>query len=407
MKTALIRATLLGAILACAQPAIAQQRPAYLHVWGTATDTARSIPGDTTRPTRRGVVLATIDLSNGRVAGVIVADTAGRSAHHTEHALAADRMFFANDFGPGRTYRFDFSKPGEPRLLGNFTTAGPFSHPHSFVQLPNGNMLVTYQVQTNDQPPGGLAEVRRDGTAVRWARAAAAGVDSVAIQPYSLEVVPALDRVVTTSTSMVSDVGMHVQIWRLSDLTLLHTLPMPAAPKEHIHGSTKAAHDNAHHLYPGEPRLLADGRTVMLGTFTCGLYVVTGIDTNTPALKYAQSFPGENCAVPVRTGKWWVQTVPEENALVVLDVTNPLAPREANRMRFGAVKPHWLAANDAGTLLVMNSGSWRDPKLYLVRMNLETGALTADASLPVIDLARVRVQGLGVVRIEPHGSVFQ
>jgi hypothetical protein len=324
--------------------------------------------------------------------------------------LADDRILFANDFGPGRTHRFDLSKPGEPKLLGYFTTAGPFSHPHSFVQLPNGNMLVTYQGQTGNKPPGGIAELRRDGTVVRWARAAAAGVDSAAIQPYSLEVVPALDRVVTTSTSMVSDHGMHVQIWRLSDLTLLHTLPMPAAPKQHVHGSESkaAAHDSVHHMFPGEPRLLADGRTVMLGTFTCGLYVITGLASARPALQYAQSFAGENCAVPVRTGKWWVQTVPEEHALVVLDVTKPLAPRETSRLQFGTTKPHWLAASRDGTLLVMNSGSGSDPKLYLVRMNTQTGALSADPGLPVIDLGRVEIPGLGArLRIAPHGSVFQ
>ena len=49
------------------------------------------------------------------------------------------------------------------------------------------------------------------------------------IRPYSLAVVPQLDRVVTTSADMHGmKAGRSVQVWRLSDLALLHTVAAAA-----------------------------------------------------------------------------------------------------------------------------------------------------------------------------------
>ncbi len=350
----------------------------------------------------------------GQVTDAVLADAGGRVAHHTEHALSGDGLLFANDFGTGRTHRFDLRTPGMPRLLGHFTTAGPLAEPHSFVRLGDDRVLATFQTRGAGGAPGGIAELRRDGRAVRWASAGAAGVDSTTLLPYSLEVVPALDRVVTTSTSMTSDVGMHVQVWRLSDLALLHTLAVPVAPAHAGHALAVATstdggapHDSVHHRYPGEPRLLDDGRTVMLGTFTCGMYRLTGLDARAPRLEFAYAFPGKDCAVPVRVGRWWVQTVPALRALVTLDVADPARPREVARLAFDRdAYPHWLAADASGTWLVMDGGGPTDARLHLATLDRRTGALAADAALPTIDLSRVAVPGLGVVRALPHGAVF-
>src|SRR5262249_41684327 len=158
---------------------------------------------------------------------------------------------------------------------------------------------------------------------VRWSSAATTEVDSLQIVPYSLTVLPQLDRIVSTSTHMIDSVGVHIQIWRLSDLKLLHTLPVPLATAGHTH----AAHDSTqHHMYPGEPRVLADGHTVMFGTFTCGLYRITGVESDHPEIEFNYAFPGADCAVPVVIGKYWVHTVPALHALVALDVSDPAHP---------------------------------------------------------------------------------
>ncbi|MEO8334878.1 MAG: hypothetical protein ABI664_07890 [bacterium] len=415
------------AVLACtslAMPAAkAQAAPGYLYVWGSAADTASPNRDSTVKPPRaRPAVFLTIDVRRdsptlGKVVGAMLVDAAGLAAHHTEHALATDGILFANDFGVGRTYRFDLNTPGAPNLLGHFSKAGPLAYPHSFVRLANGNVLATFQRRTSGDstaPPGGIAELRRNGTLVRWSSAAPKGIDSTTILPYSLEVVPAIDRVITTSTSMTSDVGVHVQIWRLSTLELLQTMEVPRASGDamsHGHAATtsKASapppHDT-HHMLPGEPRLLADGRTVMFGTFTCGLYRLTGIEA-TPKLEFLRAFPGEDCAVPLRVGRFWVQTVPADRALVVLDVSDSARPREVSRLTFDErVTPHWLSVDATGRHVVMTSGTPRDARVHVARFDPATGALTLDKDTPTIDLSRVAIRGLGVVRVVPHGSVF-
>lgn len=396
----LVAGVLLGCTHAAVPPSLAtSSSPEWLYAWAASGDTAH-----------RGAFLAQFDLREGsptfgKVVRTIPAGEGSGGTHHSEHSLQSDGLLFADDFGLGRTFIFDLNDPAKPVLHKSFTTAGPFGWPHSYVRLPSGNRLVTYQFQSSkfNTPPGGLAEVRADGTVVRYAEATTEGVDDKEITPYSLEVVPSLDRAVSTTTSMIEDTGVGLQVWRLSDLKLLHTLRIPA---DHAHGAQP--NDTVpHHLFPGEPRLLSDGKTIMLATFTCGLYTLTGIETNKPRVTPVYVFPGTNCAVPVRIGKYWIQTVPDIHAVVALDVSNPASPREVSRIDLGeASKPHWLAADDSGQLLVVNSGSRRDTNLYLLRFDKSTGALSRHPRLPTLDLNRVAVEGLGEVSGVPHGAVF-
>ena len=383
----------LGAVCICA--AAQSPAPPYLYVWSGAADT-----------TQRAAFLAVFDLrpgtaTTGKIVKVVYAGP-GTSPHHTEHQLEADGLLFANDFGSGTTYRFDLSTPGDPRLLGSFTTAGPYAYPHSFARLANGNRLSTYQKKVDGSEPGGLVELRPDGTALRWGSAASTTVDSTQLVPYSLEVLASMDRVVSTSTSMTDILGVHVQVWRLSDLALLQTMEVPLASTHAEH----MEHEGDHHMLPGEPRTLADGKTVMFGTFTCGLYRVTDVAT-APKVEFVYSYPGKWCAVPVVVGTFWVWTIPELHAVVSLDVSDPGKPREVSRLVVGdSVAPHWMARDESGTRLVVNSGSGKDPRVYLLRIDPATGALSRDAELPVLEMGAVQVPGLGEVVAKPHGSVF-
>ena len=382
----------LGAVCICA--AAQSPAPPYLYVWSGAADT-----------TQRAAFLAVFDLrpgtaTTGKIVKVVYAGP-GTSPHHTEHQLEADGLLFANDFGSGTTYRFDLSTPGDPRLLGSFTTAGPYAYPHSFVRLANGDRLSTYQKKIDGSEPGGLVELKPDGTAQRWASAAPANGDSTQLVPYSLDVLAPMDRVVSTSTSMTDELGVHVQVWRLSDLKLLYTMAVPRADEHAEH----MAHTADHHMLPGEPRTLADGKTVMFGTFTCGLYRVTDVAT-APRVEFVHSYPGENCAVPVVVGNYWVWTIPALHAVVSLDVSDAGKPREVSRLVLGdGVKPHWLARDESGTRLVANAGA-RDSRVWLLRIDPATGVLSRDPELPVLDMERVEVPGVGRVVGAPHGAVF-
>ena len=400
---------LAGALLATV-PAVgrAQTHPApYLYVWAGDADTTDSD------------FLAVMDVrpgspSYGRVLSTLPVGARATGPHHTEHQLESDRLLFANGFGAGRTFRFDLTRPAKPRLLGSFTNAGAFSFPHSFVRLTNGHLLATFQGHgEHNVPPGGLVELDREGRLVRATSARAAAFDSTQMRPYSLAVLPALDRVVSTSTDMTGDFGAHLQVWRLSDLALLRTieLPVTSAGDGHEHHATMKSHREDHHLFPGEPRVLADGRTVLLATFTCGFYRVSNIDAPTPQVDFLAAFGGENCAVPLLVGHLWIQTIPDEHALATLDVSDPAHPREIGRVSFDSTfSPHWLAYDAGGSRLVVNNG---DDRMFLVHVDLRSGALAIDpafrdegAAAPGVSFARAGWPHGATGPAKPHGSVF-
>ncbi|HEX5631695.1 MAG TPA: hypothetical protein VFX50_00635, partial [Gemmatimonadales bacterium] len=347
------------AVLVGTPPALTSQqatpRPApFLYVWAGDADTLDSdflavIDARPDSPTY-AKVLSTLPVGARRT-----------GPHHTEHQLEADGILFANGFAAGRTFRFDLTRASEPRLAGSFTQQDGYSFPHSFVQMRNGHLLSTFQGRgAGNAPPGGLVELDREGRLVRASSARVAGVDSAQLRPYSLAVLPELDRVVSTSTDMQADFGAHLQVWRLSDLTLLQTVELPATrPGDgHAHHGTRTSAAEDHHLLPGEPRVLADGRTVLLATFTCGFYRVTDIDAPSVRVEFLHAFAGENCAVPVLVDSWWIQSVPDEHALVTLDVSDPARPREVGRFTFYAgFRPHWLAWDEGGSRLVVDDGA--------------------------------------------------
>jgi hypothetical protein len=382
-------------------------RAPYLYVWAGDADSAESD------------FLAVIDVRPGsgtyaRVVSTLPVGARATMPHHTEHQLEPDRILFANGFAAGRTFRFDLARPAQPRLLGSFTALGEFSFPHSFVRLAGGTMLATFQGRGADNvPPGGLVELDREGRLVRATSARAPAIDSSQTRPYSLAVLPAIDRVVSTSTDMLADYGAHLQIWRLSDLALLQTIELPATSETdgHSHAAALKSRREDHHLFPGEPRVLADGRTVLLATFTCGFYRVTDIESPRPRVEFLRAFGGENCAVPVLVGSVWIQTVPDEHALLSLHVSASGPPRELGRLTFDSTfSPHWLAIDETAGRLVVNDGKAR---IYLVTLDRRTGALAidpsfrdADATAPGVSFARARWPHGPSGAAVPHGSVF-
>ena len=218
------------------------------------------------------------------------------------------------------------------------------------------------------------------------------------LRPYSLTVVPQLDRVVTTSADMHGvTVGRSVQVWRLSDLTLLHTVLLPPGPRGN------------EHLHPAEVRAIGDGTSVMVATFRCGLYVLSELD-GIPVAKLARSFPwsaveGEDtdCNVPVRSGRFWLQPVGTTGSLVVLDVSTPEKPVIADELAFGVdARPHWLALEPGGKRIVMTGGGTLAGGVYLIDMDPETGKLRLAGDLPA---AGSGIPGIRYDRYEwPHGK---
>lgn len=311
--------------------------------------------------------------------------------------MPPDGLLFANGFATGQTFIFDLTQPAEPRLAGQFGDVEAYTHPHSFIRLPGGNVLATFQMQhdSGHMVAGGLVELTPTGQVVRSSSANFPGADT-GLRVYSAGIVPALDRIVTTSTDMMEDfpASRQLQVWRLSDLALLHTFPLPDGP----------AGDEG--KYTAEPRLLADGRTVLVSTFACGLYLLEGLDTDTPSGRFVASFPrmeGAYCAIPVVSGNYYLVTVPAWHAVVSLDVSDPAAPREVSRATLGPEDiPHWIAISpDQRRIVITGYGAMKN-RVVLALFDPATGQLAVDERFREEGSATPGVTLPGV----PHGTVF-
>ena len=306
------------------------------------------------------------------VASVAVAGPTG-TPHHTELEMPEGGMLLANAFESGRTMLFDLHDPLHPSLATSFGDLDGYMHPHTYVRLPNGHALATFQYHGGHDAKsdgGGLVEFDERGHVVRSSSAMDRAAKSELIRPYSLVIIPTLDRVVSTNTSMhfKSDGETRtVQIWRLSDLKLLRTLVLPPGPR------------GTEHQAPGEPQLLDDGKTVLIHTFNCGLYELTAIDKEQPSVRHLKTFDGEICAVPLRIGSYWVQTLFSEHALAAYDISDRAHIKEVSRVTFDEKQtPHWISADADRKRIVLNSGEYGEHRIYMVNFDPRTGALALD-----------------------------
>jgi hypothetical protein len=348
----------------------------------------------------------------GRIVATLPVGARGTMPHHTEHRMPETQRLFANGFMAGLTFVFDLDSPASPELVASFEGLDGYTYPHSYVRLPNGNVLATFQGRGPDNvDPGGLVEIDESGRAVRSASAADLTFPRAILRPYSLAIVPDLDRAVTTSYDMGEDMGFtggrrgrtrHVQVWRLSDLALLATIELPSGPR----GNEGEQ--------PGEPRLLEDGRTVLVATFACGLYRIVALDTERPSAEFVHGFDGGGCAVPVVLGRFWVQSVPSAHAVVTLDVSNPASPREVSRVTLGPRNfPHWLALDEDGGRIVVADRGDGERRLFILTIDRESGELALDEAFRDEGSERA---GVSFDRrdwphgttgpAKPHGSVF-
>ena len=327
--------------------------------------------------------------------------------HHTEYQMPADGRLFANGFATGQTFIFDIRDATHPKIADQFGDVAGMMHPHSFVRLPNGNVLATFQMQHDSMgvEPGGLAELTNRGQLVRWMSANGTAVDR-RVRPYSALIIPKLDRIVTTTTDMDGKAQIPtVQLWRLSDMQLLRTFDLPQGPRGDEASMT------------AEPRLLEDGRTVLVSTFSCGLYLLRGLDGPTPSGEIVSSFPrkqGTYCAVPVIAGHYYLVTVPAWSAVVSLDISNPAAPKEVSRLVLGENDvPHWIAIEPNHQRVVVTGYGDLAHRIVMAKFDETTGQLTLDAQFrdagapaPGVRMDDKTWPHGGSAAGTPHGAVF-
>ena len=381
-----------------AQPATTAQ---HLYLWTASADA--------TQPD----FLAVLDVTErsdryGRLVTTLPVPGRGNGPHHTEHEMPADRQLFANGFASGQSFIFDLKDPVKPRIVRQFGSVEGYSHPHSFLRMPNGSVLATFQMRhaASGMTPGGLVELTPSGEPLRARSADAPGTDPE-LRVYSGGMVPALDRLVTTTTDMDKDTeaSRTVQVWRLSDLALLHSVRLPDGPVGN-EGQLSA-----------EPRLLSDGRTVLVSTFRCGLYLMEGLESPTPSARLVASFPQKKdtyCAIPVVSGSYYLVTVPAWNAVVSLDISNPAAPREVSRLTLGPDDtPHWIAISPDQRRVVVTGYDALKHRVVIARFDPSSGRLALDerfreegATEPGYRMDDKTWPHGGAAKGIPHGAVF-
>jgi hypothetical protein len=246
---------------------------------------------------------------------------------------------------------------------------------------------------------GGLVEIDDQGKVIRSSSNADPAFPEALLTPYSLAVLPEIDRVVSTNSSMhLTEVfqGVTYQVWRLSDLKLLKTEYFAVGENRYAQ------------ISPEEARVGPDG-SVFVQTLGCGIERVTDISKDEPKSQLVYSFPGDWCGVPTMVGHFLVQSVPSVHSLIVIDVANAAKPVEVSRQSLpDNFRPHWTGW-DAKTHRVVVTGS--DPRLFLLTLDPSTGALGMDAAFhddqgkPGFNFDREWPhgwKGLGL----PHGAVF-
>jgi hypothetical protein len=374
----------------------------YLFLWASSADSAAPDflavydVRDKSAADRYGALVTTLTVP-GR----------GNWTHHTEHMMPADGQLFANGFNSGQTFIFDLTNPTAPRLARQFGNVGALMHPHSYWRLPNGNLLVTFQIQHDSlgAAPGGLVEMTPRGEVVRSASSDLPGVDR-RIRPYSAAILPELDRVIVTTTDMDDgDATQAVQIWRLSDLTLLNTILLPHGPRGDEGFAT------------AEPRVLSDGKTVLVSTFSCGLYLLNDVAGTAPNARLVASFPrkdGTSCAVPIVVGHYYLVTVPAWSAVVSLDISDPAHPREVSRITLGHDDvPHWIGIEPNHQRVVITGYRAMRSRVLVARFVEASGQLSIDERFRAAGSREpgMRLEGVawphgGNAAAVPHGAVF-
>lgn len=310
--------------------------------------------------------------SYGYLMATVVTNQQTKRVHHTEYVMPASAMLFANDHDAGRTFIFDLHDPLHPKIAGSFTDMAGYMHPHSYLRLPDGHVLASFQHSHDSMDPeslgkhGGLVEIDDAGKVIRSASAADPAFPDALLTPYSLVVIPELDRVVSTNSAMdFEDLfrGLTYQIWRLSDLKLLKTMYFDQGTERYAQ------------ISPEEPRLAPDG-SVFVQTLACGIERITDIGTDSPKSELVYSLPTSFCGVPTIVSHYLIVSILYDHVVVVLDIANETKPVEVSRVKFGDdYLPHWTGWDAKTNRIVVTGGGGR---LYLLKFDPASGALSID-----------------------------
>ncbi len=313
--------------------------------------------------------------------------------HHMEYLTPArGSLLFANAHHHEATFLIDTSRPLSPKIERQLKPPAPLRFPHDFARLPNGNLLVGFLRSEGASPVaeekivpgghGGLAEYTGGGELLRTASGGVEGLQEP-VRVYAIVPMLDIDRLVTTSAPMMEDYSADVvQVWRYSDLKLLHTIAVPPGKRSDGSALPGAAR------YPFGPRRVADG-SILMNSFGCGFYRLSDIASDRPKLDNVYTIQTPEppkpestrgaCSIPSIIAKYWVMPVGRAHTVVVLDVSNPAAPREISRLNTAAdFNPHWSAKDPLSERIIVGAELGGEQGMYMLRFDEQSGKLSFD-----------------------------
>ena len=313
MKSTLLRACACALLLA--SPTL-PKAARYLFVWAGDAEGKQSD------------FLAVLDVTPqnptyGRIVGSVAAGAVATIPHHTEYSMPESGFLFANGFRSGKSFIFDVRNPLRMKLVRAFDAIDGYMHPHSFVRLPNGHVLVTFSMKHGERG-GGLVELDNDGRVVRAVSAvrllrsrcphsALQHCRAAGSRPHPVH---------QLSYALPHGPGVAVQVWTMSDLKLLRTIRLSPGSRGYGHEDTGTEG--------------AGGwKTVLVQTRSCGLHRITGLESDEPRSESVYTFEGGLCGVPLVVDHYWIEAVPAMGGVVVLDVSNPAKPVKYQRSPSG------------------------------------------------------------------------
>ena len=384
----------------------------YLYVWAGDADEGE---GDQD-------FLAVVDAdpesaAYGRVVTTTPVGSTGNNPHHAEPVAPGDGPLFANGFRGDRTFLFDLTVPDAPVLTGELAMPPDYNFFHSFLRMENGHVLTTAQEGGRDNPAtvGGLVEYDANGVFVQ--SGSAAHPDFGIIRPYTVVLFPESDRALTSSFSMKLESSENlVQLWRLSDLTLLSTVRVPEiAPinspacyfDEFVGGGDCTVDRMPGHDRTFEIRRLTDDSAI-LNTLACGFYGISGISGDDLEVEVIMNWgDSAGCGVTTMVAGYYIVPVAFSDLIVSVDVSDLSRPVQVSRAHVGeGTRPHWLQVDPNANRFIMTGNGPSGAQVQLYWVNPETGELTRDERFGDGDMGREDWPHGVTGPAAPHAALF-
>jgi len=128
-----------------------------------------------------------------------------------------------------------------------------------------------------------------------------------------------------------------------------------------------------------------------MNSFGCSFSRLSGIASIQPKLENVYTIQTPEpprpeatrgaCSIPAVTGKYWIMPVGRAHTVVVLDVSDPAAPREVSRLDTAAdFNPHWSAKDPHSERIIVGAELGGEQGMYMLLFDSRTGTLSFDTS---------------------------